>query len=160
MTIPFQNIWGDVKIGDGTTIGAFVDIGNCTIGKNCVIQAHVSIPPDWVIGDEVFIGPGVRFANDKRPNINARDAFVPNGGVVMDGAVIGMGALIGPGVIIGRNAIVGMGAVVIEDVPDGMTVVGNPARPMVPQREKALRPDEIRTPDYLDHPRTQAPWDA
>ena len=42
------------------------------------------------------------------------------------GAQIGIGARVIPGITIGENAIVGAGTVVIDDVPDGATVVGNP----------------------------------
>ena len=59
-----NNLWGNNKIGKGTTIGAMCDIGNVVIGKNCKIQCHVSIPPLTVIEDDVFLGPGVKIAND------------------------------------------------------------------------------------------------
>jgi acetyltransferase-like isoleucine patch superfamily enzyme len=121
-----QNLWGHNRIGKTTKIGEFCDIGNVTIGERCKIQCHVSIPSGWTIGDDVFIGPGARFANDKHPRIGG--VFIPQGGRVEDGASIGMGALIGPGVIIGPGSMVGMGAVVLKDVPAGATVVGNPAR--------------------------------
>ena len=124
---PYLNLWGKPRIGAGTTIGAFCDIGDVIIGRNCVIQCHVSIPPGWVIGDNVFIGPGARFANDKRPELGK--TFTPIRGSVGDGAVIGMGALIGAGVNIGKGVTIGMGAVVLKDIPAG-TWVGNPARPL------------------------------
>ena len=122
-----SNIWGDTRIGEGTKIGQYCDIGDVTIGSNCKIQCHVSIPPGWRIGNNVFIGPGAHFANDKHP---MSDNWQPQGGIVENGAIIGMGALIGPGVTIGRGATVGMGAVVLKDVPEGETWVGNPARPI------------------------------
>lgn len=120
------NIWGGTTIGEGTRIGAFCDIGDAMIGKNCKIQCHVSIPPGTIIEDSVFIGPGARFANDKKPDLKKHD-WEPEGAIVSEGAVIGMGALIGAGVRIGYDSVVGMGAVVTKDVPDGETWVGNPA---------------------------------
>lgn len=122
-----SNLWGHNKIDPTTKIGAFCDIGNATIGKNCKIQCHVSIPSGWTIEDGVFVGPGARFANDKHPDLT-KAGWVPHGGVVRRGAVIGMGALIGAGVIIGEGAVIGMGAVVLKDVPAGETWVGNPAK--------------------------------
>jgi len=59
-----------------------------------------------------------------------------NGNVhVEDYAYIGAGAVIKQGspsapLVIGRGAVVGMGAVVTKSVPPGVTVVGNPARPL------------------------------
>jgi len=41
---------------------------------------------------------------------------------------IGSGAIILPGVTVGDDAIIGAGSVVTRDVPDGLTVIGNPAR--------------------------------
>jgi acetyltransferase-like isoleucine patch superfamily enzyme len=127
------NIWGELQeIGEGTRIGAFTDLGEPNIGDNCKIQCHVSIPPGWKIGNNVFIGPGARFANDKRPH--STGGWLQEGGIVEDGASIGMGALIGAGVRIGAGAMIGMGAVVLKDVPPGETWVGNPAKPISQKR--------------------------
>jgi acetyltransferase-like isoleucine patch superfamily enzyme len=131
---PYLNLWGKNKIGKGTSFGAFCDIGNVEIGDNCKVQCHVSIPSGWRIGNNVFIGPGAHFANDRKPRIGLEWAVEQ--GIVEDGASIGMGALIGAGVKIGAGAMIGMGAVVLKDVPAGETWVGNPARRIVPSSEK------------------------
>lgn len=111
------NLYGIWEIGAGTTIGAFCDIGG-VIGKNCKIQCHVSIPPFTWIQDNVFIGPGVKFANDPKLDGNLK------GTIIKSGAKIGMGALINGGLIIGENSKIGMGSIILKDVPDGATVVG------------------------------------
>ena len=122
---PYQNLWGNPKVGNNCKIGAFVDIGKgVEIGDNCIIQAFVSIPPGWKIGNDVFIGPHACFANDRVP----KGDWKIQGGEVKDGAWIGMNASIGAGLTIGENAGVGMGSVVLKDIPDGEVWVGNPAR--------------------------------
>lgn len=124
---PYQNIWGNPNIAKSASIGAFVDIGgDVHIGEKCKIQCFVSIPPGIKIGDNVFIGPGVRFANDKHPK--AQGDWEELRTIVEDDVNIGMGALIGPGIKIGKGAMIGMGAVVIKDVPAGETWIGNPAK--------------------------------
>lgn len=135
------NLWGEVEIDANTNIGAFCDIGNTKIGKNCKIQCHVSLPPGTRVGNNVFIGPGARCANDNRPRTEG--GFVPEGVTVEDGASIGMGALIGAGVTIGKNAMIGMGAVVTKDVPAGETWVGNPARKIKQYKQPSFGADEL-----------------
>jgi len=118
----YNNFYGEYKIGNGTRIGSYCDIAG-EIGKNCIIQSCVFIPKGITIKDNVFIGPGVIFANDKHPpSDNLSETLVEKG------AVIGAGAVILPGIIIEEGAIIGAGAVVTKDVPRGETVVGNPAR--------------------------------
>lgn len=119
MPNPFQNIWGKGEIGEGTKLAAFVDIGG-KVGKNCSIQAFVSIPPGVEIGDNVFIGPGVHFANDRTPHAEGTWDMAKT--VIEDHAVIGMGALIGPGIKIGKGAFIKMGAVIKHYVEAGQVV--------------------------------------
>ncbi|HUD19822.1 MAG TPA: acyltransferase [Patescibacteria group bacterium] len=129
------NLYG-CTIGDGTRIGAFVEIRNgVTIGKNCRLQAFIFIPEGITIGDGVFIGPHVCFTNDKHPKAVNKDGSPLTADdwklektIVKDRAAIGAGAVILPGLTIGQGAVVGAGSVVTKDVPDGTTVVGNPAR--------------------------------
>lgn len=123
-------MWGKViSLPSSVKIGAFCDIGDPDIGENCKIQCHVSIPPGWKIGNNVFIGPGARFANDKLPSCSTFP-FEPLCGVIEDDVIIGMGALILP-CRIGKGAVIGAGAVVTKNVEAGKTVVGNPARELI-----------------------------
>lgn len=113
-------------IGEDCTIHAFVWIGKgVIIGNRVKIQAFAFIPDGVVLEDDVFVGPHVCFTNDKRPPSHGK-GWSPT--MVREGASIGANATILPGITIGRNAIVGAGAVVVKDVPNGATVVGNPAR--------------------------------
>ncbi len=124
---PYQNFWGKQKIGQGTTFGAFIDIGDdVVIGKNCKIAAFAFIPPGVTLEDEVFIGPHVCFTNDKNPH--ARGEWTLLKTLVKSGATIGANATILPGITIGRNATIGSGSVVTKNVPDNETWAGVPAR--------------------------------
>lgn len=118
------NIYGLGHIPYSSSCGAFCDIGS-PVGNDSKLQCHVSIPPGWKLGERVFYGPGVRFANDKHPDLDSE--FTVQGGIVEDDVVIGMGALIGPGVTLGKGCVIGMGSVVLKDIPPGETWVGNPA---------------------------------
>jgi len=132
---PFTNLYG-CRIGDRTQIGTFVEVQRgAEIGADCKIQSHTFICDGVSIGDRAFIGHGVVFVNDKRPRatnpkgqLQGEDDWILLRTVVEDGATIGSGATILGGVTVGAGAIVGAGAVVTKDVPQGTTVVGNPAR--------------------------------
>jgi UDP-2-acetamido-3-amino-2,3-dideoxy-glucuronate N-acetyltransferase len=134
---PFANLYG-CRIGAGTRIGTFVEIQRgAEIGAACKIQSHSFICDGVRIGDEVFVGHGVTFVNDRRPRATdgagrlkteADWELLPT--IVESGASIGSGATILGGVRIGYEATVGAGAVVVKHVKPGDTVVGNPARPL------------------------------
>lgn len=98
---------------------------NVEIGDGCKIQSFAYIPDGVTIEDNVFVGPGAVFTNDKYPPSNGKEWRKT---LVREGASIGANVTILCGVIIGKNAMVGAGAVVTKDIPDGETWVGNPAR--------------------------------
>ena len=128
------NLYG-CTVGDETKIGAFVEIQkNATIGRRCKISSHTFVCEGVTIEDEVFVGHGVMFINDRFPRAasggrmqtEADWQVVPT--LVRRGASIGSGAVILCGVTIGAGAMVGAGAVVTRDVPDEAVVMGVPAR--------------------------------
>lgn len=130
----FVNLYG-CEIGDGTKIGSFVEIQKgARVGRNCKISSHSFICEAVTVEDEVFIGHGVVFINDKVPRaatnegrLQTDDDWQPVPTLVKRGASIGSGATILCGVTIGERAIVGAGSVVTRNVAAGNTVMGNPA---------------------------------
>lgn len=126
----FVNLY-ECTIGDNSMIGAFVEIQkNVKIGKRCRVQSHSFLCEKVILEDEVFIGHGVIFINDKLPSVEKtlEKTYKMEGILVMKGATIGSGAIIMAGVTIGENAMVGAGAVVTKDVASNSTVVGVPAK--------------------------------
>lgn len=112
----------DIVMAEGACLSPFVTLtSNIRIGRFFQANLYSYVAHDCVIGDFVTFAPGVRC----------------NGNVVIeDHAYIGTGAILKQGkpgepLVIGRGAVIGMGAVVTKSVPPGVTVVGNPARPLV-----------------------------
>jgi acetyltransferase-like isoleucine patch superfamily enzyme len=133
------NLYG-CSIGDDTKIGAFVEIQkNAVVGRRCKISSHTFICEGVTVEDEVFVGHGVMFINDRHPRaavagrIQTEDDWKVVPTRVRTGASIGSGAVILCGVTIGSRAMVGAGAVVTRDVPDDAVVAGVPARVRVGQ---------------------------
>jgi UDP-2-acetamido-3-amino-2,3-dideoxy-glucuronate N-acetyltransferase len=131
----FTNLYG-CQIGDETRIGPFVEVQRgALVGARCKVQSHTFICTGVEIGDEVFVGHGVMFVNDKRPRATTDGGELQNDAdwkllptVVERRASLGSGAVILGGVRIGEEALVGAGAVVTEDVDAGAVVAGVPAR--------------------------------
>jgi acetyltransferase-like isoleucine patch superfamily enzyme len=131
----FINLYG-CRIGDHTKIGPFVEVQrNAMVGRNCKIQSHSFICEGVTIEDEVFVGHGVMFINDRYPRaatdagvLQAESDWTVVHTTVRKGASIGSNATILCGVTVGEGAIVGAGSVVTKDVPARTVVAGNPAK--------------------------------
>jgi len=155
-------IYADTRIGDYFTCGHNVTIraeceigdrvvilhgstleGKIKIGKGVKIMAHVYIPSQTVIGEMVFIGPGVNILNARLP---MREPVI-SGVTIGQNVVVGGGVTIGPGVTIGNNVFVGAGATVIQDVPDHTLAYGTPAKykPLPEKFGKRNDPQQIFT---------------
>ena len=83
------------------------------------------------LGDGVKVDHYAHIGHDswiKERGIICAQVFIGGYVTIGPGCYIGAGALIKPRVKIGKDVTIGMGAVVIRDVPDGATVVGNPGR--------------------------------
>jgi UDP-2-acetamido-3-amino-2,3-dideoxy-glucuronate N-acetyltransferase len=131
----FVNLYG-CTIDEDTKIGTFVEIQKgAHIGKRCKISSHTFICEGVTIEDEVFIGHGVKFINDKYPRAATEAGVLQTDAdwrveptVVHRRASIGTNATILGGLSIGESAIVGAGAVVTKNVAAHTIVAGNPAR--------------------------------
>ena|SRR5579871_731425 len=137
------NLYG-CAIGDGTKVGAFVEIQRgVSVGRHCKISSHSFICSGVTIEDGVFVGHGVMFINDLYPQAVNQDGSLQterdwsiSETLIKNGASLGSNATILGGVVVGKGALVGAGAVVTRNVPDFAIVAGVPAKPIGDVREK------------------------
>ena len=111
---PSATVSESVSLGRGTVVFANAAVNPDTvIGRGCVINTGATVDHDCVLEDGVHISPGANI-----------------GGGVTIGCCswIGIGASVKHGITIGKNVVVGAGAAVVSDIPDGITVVGVPAK--------------------------------
>ncbi|HEY7529262.1 MAG TPA: acyltransferase [Gemmatimonadota bacterium] len=146
VTIPrpeLVNLYG-CTIGDGTRIGAFVEIQRgVVVGANCKISSHSFLCTGVTLEDGVFVGHGVMFINDRYPAA-VNDDGSPQGEAdwtllairVRTRASIGSNATLMGGVEVGEGALVGAGALVTRDVPPHAIAAGVPARTVGDARDR------------------------
>lgn len=131
----FTNLYG-CELGDDVKVGTFVEIQKgARIGSRCKISSHSFLCEGVILEEEVFIGHGVMFTNDRLPRATAADGKLQTEAdwhcestLIKKGASIGSGATILCGITVGERAIVGAGSVVTKDVPKNAVVAGNPAK--------------------------------
>ena len=129
------NLFG-CEIGDDCLIGPFVEIqAGVILGDRPRVQSHKFICEGVAIGNDVFIGHGVMFTNDRHPKASNADLsrvlktdWILEKTIIHDRVSIGSGAVFLPGIEVGSGAVIGAGSVVTKSVPENATVVGNPAR--------------------------------
>jgi len=111
---PHAFIAEDTSLGDGCQILAMSAVcAGTKLGEAVIVNTKASVDHDCIIGNGVHIAPGATLAGEV---------------TVGEFAFVGTGAVVLPRIQIGTGAIIGAGAVVTRDVPDGETVLGNPAR--------------------------------
>ena len=130
-----SRVWANANVLDGAIIGEHCNIcDSCFVEQGAVVGNHVTLKNGVTVfdgvtlEDDVFVGAGAVFINDRNPRSNRRDAWVMEKVLVQKGATIGANATVMCGVTIGTYAVIGAGCVVIKDVPANTIVVGNPAR--------------------------------
>jgi len=103
-----------VIIGKGTVVMAGTVVNSDTsIGVNAIINTKASIDHDCVLGEGVHMAPGSTLCGEVK---------------IGSCTFVGAGATVIPCCTIGSDVTVGAGAVIVRDVPNGVTVVGVPAR--------------------------------
>ena len=111
---PTAVIGNMVTIEEGTVVMANAVINSYSkIRKHCILNTSCVVEHDNRIEDYVHISPNVTLCG---------------GVIIKEKGWIGAGSNIKQGMIVGKNVIVGAGTVVIRDIEDNVTVVGNPAR--------------------------------
>jgi acetyltransferase-like isoleucine patch superfamily enzyme len=141
-----------VNIREANRIGRNVSVGTLSviehhveIGDNVRIHTQAFIPEFSILEDGCWIGPNVVLTNAKYPLApGVKDQLV--GPRICRGAKVGANATLLPGVVVGENALVGAGAVVVDDVPPGAVVVGNPARVIRQISELPYAREAVSTP--------------
>ena len=111
---PASTLSSFARYGAGSVFlaGTVVNV-DTVLGDAVIVNTGATIDHDCLLADGVHIAPGAHLSGGV--HVGAR-------------SWIGIGACVKQGICIGSDVTVGAGSVVISDIPDGVTVAGNPAR--------------------------------
>lgn len=120
----------ECSLGDNSFVGPFCEIqSHVSIGHGCRIQSHAFICEFVTLGDNVFVGHGVVFINDKFQNGGPAngDKNLWCDTNIGNNVSIGSNSTILP-VTICDNVVIGAGSVVTKDIKQPGVYFGNPAK--------------------------------
>ncbi|MCG8452536.1 MAG: gamma carbonic anhydrase family protein [Spirochaetales bacterium] len=142
---PGADVIGDVQLSEDVNIWFNAtlrgDLEPIIIGRGSNVQDGSSVHTDrgfpTVIGEDVTIGHNC----------------VIHGCSIGDGTLVGMGAIVLTGAKVGKNCLIGAGALVTggTEIPDGMLVLGAPARPVKPLQEGAIEKNLANSAHYVEN---------
>lgn len=125
--------WG-IRFASAVSPAAVVS-PRATLGPGCLIFPHAFVSAGAVLEGHVTVNVGASVSHDAKVGRGAilnPGARLAGGAIVGEGTMIGMGASVIQGKRVGAGCVIGAGAVVIDDIPDGATAVGVPARVVKP----------------------------
>jgi acetyltransferase-like isoleucine patch superfamily enzyme len=140
----FSSVIRGAVIGQRCVIAACAIVDGARMGDGCLIGHGASLHPGTRLEDDVFVGPGAIFCNDRWPRAS-KDGFDTDGlktratSVVKDGASIGAGCIILPGVVIGPGAMIAAGVICERPVPGGYLLRRDGSLEPVPEDLKDRR---------------------
>jgi sugar O-acyltransferase (sialic acid O-acetyltransferase NeuD family) len=121
---PSAVISASVKMSDGIMIAANATLNPLVqLGKGVICNTSSSIDHECIIGDFCHLAPGAVLCGNVE---------------VGKGSFIGANSVIRQGIRIGNHVTIGAGTVVVKDIPDGATVIGNPAKNYVKKPARKL----------------------